>query len=602
MTREDAGLPYWLTHPTVISEETGDAVHKKDTGSASSNESVFAQKVLDALGLERLFPVQAAVHSRLRSPDCGDLCVMAATGSGKTLAYAIPIVETLCQRQVRRLRALILVPTRDLVRQVESVMQSVVEVSGTELVCGQDYLVTTPGKLLDLLSGTGAGNAGANASAGTENAGANASTGTGNAGANVSTGPSAGTGNAGANASAGPSAGANASTGPSTGTGQPGASTEPGSSTHYSSRANAVSLRHLRFLVIDEADRLLDQTWQDWCKVLMGRLQSDRQSVCNASFDSLPWKGSLKKLLFSATITKNPAKLAPLQLERPMLLSVTAASLTTPSRLREAFLLIRDEEHKLPVLFDLLEGHVPASVTRVLIFVRAVKSVTRLSRLLAAVLPTWETFAFHGALSAERRSETLGGFERASRRSVLVASDAAARGLDLRGLTLVISYDCPSSVAAYVHRCGRVARAGAVGYAVTFATVSEKQSFADDVLVRSLNRRICAAPYDAIGANDSVLEELDEIVAAERTEMAMCRGVHRSANVAGNAVDSGAESDISDDSAHLSSPAAAVAPAMSHSSTQTTQLLRKTVYKIVPPEDAIYEHWQPSLQEALNVL
>ena len=141
------GLPKWLANPLIISSST-------TASPADTDPSDCA--LFDALGIEGLFPFQSFVRERLRCKNKEgdrDLCVSAPTGSGKTLAYVLPIVEKLRVRVVGKLRALVVVPTRDLIPQVEDTFRAVSEAYGCEnkIKNGVDYLVTTPGKLISTL-------------------------------------------------------------------------------------------------------------------------------------------------------------------------------------------------------------------------------------------------------------------------------------------------------------------------------------------------------------------------------------------------------------------------------------------------------------------
>lgn len=391
-----SGLPRWLACPTVI-ESSFEVVHPPNDEDAA---------VFEALGIEGLFPFQQEVRERFGSkhPEGRrDLCVSAPTGSGKTLAYVLPIVEGLKDRIVGRLRALVVVPTRDLVPQVEETFRSVCEAFGClHLRSGVDYLVTTPGKLIVQLP--------------------------------------------------------------------------------------EMQLASLKYLVVDEADRLLDQSFQEWLPQLLNTLKrEDNKNV--VTFDSEAWGSSVQKLLFSATLTTNPAKIAPLHLHRPLYLSLSSndnnTKLMTPSTLKEAMVVFEGpEEMKPAVLVEVLERILPqltqkeggGDCERVLCFTKSVSSTHRLTKLVGLLCPGLRISAFHGHLSPESRSTLLRDFASGAIQ-VLVGSDAMARGLDIANVQGVINYDLPGFAGTYVHRVGRTARAGAAGWAVSITPASQTRHF-----------------------------------------------------------------------------------------------------------------------------
>lgn len=407
------GLPKWLANPVVISTSSGPA-------NVSPDDAVL----FESLGIEGLFPFQAHVRDRLRlkHPEGPrDLCVSASTGSGKTLAYVLPVVEGLKGRVVGRLRALVVVPTRDLVRQVEETFRWVCEAydCGSVLQKDVDYLVTTPGKLITSLP--------------------------------------------------------------------------------------SLQLSSLKFLVVDEADRLLDQSFQEWLPQLLNALKPE-MAGCDEVFDSGAWgdnnDGHVQKLLFSATLTTNPAKIAPLRLHRPLYLTVRAddqkgdVELATPETLKETMVVFNGAEELKPgVLIEVLEEVLPRVSGEggirggVLCFTKSVTSTQRLTRLLNVMRPELRVSAFHGTLSDTDRSGLLDAFS-SGRVEVLVGSDAMARGLDLKqSVRWVVNYDMPMFAVTYVHRVGRTARAGHEGWATTILPASQTRHF-KKMLTGGLGKRI----------------------------------------------------------------------------------------------------------------
>lgn len=389
-----------------------------------------------------------------------DLCVSAPTGSGKTLAYSIPIVTLLKERIVIRLRALIVLPTRDLVSQVKETLEQLCK--GTGLRVGTttgaqsfaqeqallideaskesklDILITTPGRLIDHLDET------------------------------------------------------------------------PG-----------FTLQHLRFLVIDEADRLLGQSFQDWAQRLRSSIEGQTDSLSstkaalsthqlqklhrptfNAACDPSEAKPVVQKLLFSATLTREPGKLSELGLRDPVFIDVrdevregegvtsSAGQFTLPATLQEYMLVVPTSLKPLYLIHLLLNppksDNAGQGMRRTLIFTKSVDSSLRLVRLLNLFLEAQQhgtkdasklrVADYSSDLSPARRRELLASF-RSDQLDILVASDLISRGIDLPLVENVISYDVPIDVAKYVHRVGRTARAGRVGKSWSLVESQEARHF-----------------------------------------------------------------------------------------------------------------------------
>ena len=262
--------------------------------------------------------------------------------------------------------------------------------------------------------------------------------------------------------------------------------------------AKQMDLAALEWLVIDEADRLLEHSNQStWLPDLLTRL-SVRSSVLGA-----PWQIKTRKLLFSATLTKNPAKLAPLALTRPELMVVRGgaevedATMATPDSLHEGLVVVVGREvdsWKLPALVHILK-ECQVFARRALIFTRSTEAAERLAAVLKATVADWNNgqvdafvSAFHAHLTPPQRTAILHEFP-IREKSILVTSDALARGIHLPGVDLVINYDCPAFSSTYIHRVGRTARAGAHGVALTMVT-QEGVQFARRLLELQLGKRV----------------------------------------------------------------------------------------------------------------
>ena len=552
-TNEDeASLPMWMraAHASVIAPKT-----------PSAKELGLDGRLLAALkrmGVRRCFPVQAAVIPVVLAAHAGrcaaDVCVCAPTGSGKTLAYALPVVQALLPRVVTRLRALVLLPTRGLAAQVHAIFSALVSgtplrvglaaahegisfereraglvthtaaISGSRAAPGSavDILVATPGRLVEHLQCTGGG----------------------------------------------------------------------------------FTLQHLQWLVVDEADRLISHNYQGWLERVLDSAHSEPSSSvamphsqggaiadffapgADAHFTYRPRLGSaasharapplaahsqeppLLKLLFSATLTRSAAKLAPLRLCRPRYFCVPGARYATPATLREWMITCADANEKPKLLVALLrrvlsraeaaettedvsgahkeaeegvaDGDEPAQdeagawpqdaleaeesllapdgtdaegldggpslagADKVIVFTSSLESTHRLTRLLQLML-RMEVGEFSSAVPPRERTALLKTFA-SKRLRVLVASDAMARGMDVDGVDVVVNYDPPANIKGYVHRVGRTARAGRSGTSYTLLRTAEVHHFKRSMAKASKPWRPLELP-DQQAALDSVSPE-----------------------------------------------------------------------------------------------
>ncbi|KAF5326822.1 hypothetical protein D9619_004453 [Psilocybe cf. subviscida] len=450
----------------------------KDDGGTRLSEKL--RNRLRDIGITELFAVQTALLPFLLPPTKAlyspfnppqDVCVSAPTGSGKTLAYVLPIIETLTPRIVTRLRALIVLPTRDLVAQVRETIE--VLSKGTKLKVGTatgqhsfaqeqsqlvqdpntglqggsskvDILICTPGRLIDHIVGT----------------------------------PN-------------------------------------------------LSLQHLRFLVIDEADRLLAQSFQGWLAQVLAAthpgsakaIVSDSVTSSNSLMDFMtpdglaptfsdgfpsnissfflePKESSCQKLLFSATLTSDPGKITSLNLRKPKyfivqgrtdkdsdsdLLDVVMEKFTMPETLKE-HMIVTESSQKPLMFFHLVHAH---EVTNALVFTKSAESTTRLVRLFdffedeqgrANKTVPLVARAYSSDLPANERKSILEQFK-SQKIHILVCSDLISRGIDISHVSHVVSYDVPVDMRKYVHRVGRTARAGREGDAWTLVEEQEARYF-----------------------------------------------------------------------------------------------------------------------------
>ena len=334
-------------------------------------------QTLTELGYETPTPIQASAIPVVLAGR--DLMAGAQTGTGKTAAFVLPILQQLLTMpreadEGRPIRALVLVPTRELAVQVhESVLRygqgtgltSALVYGGVSIAAqvealknGVDLLIATPGRLLDHL------------------------------------------------------------------------------------RQGALSLSWLGHLVFDEADRMLDMGFMDEIKALLRQIPADRQT-----------------LLFSATCDDNLFALSRVLLRDPELIEVATRN-TTAAEVEQRIYAV-DGDRKLALVEHLLKvkGWAPA-----LIFSRTRQGADQLAQRLGKA--GINALAFHGDLSQGAREKVLQEFKAGSLQA-LVATDVAARGLDIQELNYVINLEFPHQPEDYVHRIGRTGRAGNKGLAIT---------------------------------------------------------------------------------------------------------------------------------------
>ncbi|KAM5192563.1 ATP-dependent RNA helicase DDX51 [Mantella aurantiaca] len=442
-------LPQWLAKPSVVHREIKqNLVPIQDVPGLHPRLA----KKLEANKVQSFFPVQAEViPAILESCTHGfllgrggyrpsDICVSAPTGSGKTLAFVLPIVQVLMQRVVCEVRALVMLPTKELAQQVCKVFNIYVDGTGLKvvLVAGHksfakeqeslvvkkvfgfcslaDILVCTPGRLVDHIQQT-----------------------------------------------------------------------------------EGFTLRHLRFLVIDEADRMIDSMNQDWLphvtkavfkvhsdapSMLFARKEYAVSTVANSIQCQIP----LQKLLFSATLTHNPEKLQQLGLYQPRLFSsvhkqphkdtaespeepLSSANFSLPEGLTHYYIPCNLNSKPLILLHFLLT----LRFSRVLCFTNSRESSHRLF-LLVKLFGQTAVAEFSSRLSPGERKKTLKEFEQ-GKLQLLISTDATARGIDIKGVKCVINYDAPQFIRTYIHRVGRTARAGKAGLAFTMLLKIQEQRY-----------------------------------------------------------------------------------------------------------------------------
>ena len=339
------------------------------------------------LGFTAPTPIQtAAIPAVLRG---ADVLATAQTGSGKTAAFALPLMQLLQaepQHTPKRVRALILVPTRELAAQVGEVMRRIAQTLSTPcriavvfggvsinpqmmaLRGGADVLVATPGRLLDLVG------------------------------------------------------------------------------------SNALKLACVNTLVLDEADRLLDLGFADELAKVLALMPAKRQN-----------------LFFSATFPPEVEALANSLLQAPVRIDIASTDENDPVILQRAIAV--DENKRTQLLRHLVKEN---NWQRVLVFV----ATKYAAEMVAEKLYRGGVYAtrFHGELSQGARTQVLQEFK-TEQWEVLVTTDLAARGIDIKRMPVVVNYDLPRSAVDYVHRIGRTGRAGESGLAISFVTKDSEAHF-----------------------------------------------------------------------------------------------------------------------------
>jgi len=216
----------------------------------------------------------------------------------------------------------------------------------------------------------------------------------------------------------------------------------------------ACRLDRVEVFILDEADRMLDMGFIPDVRRIVAKVPKTRQTA-----------------LFSATMPSTVAKLANEMLDAPVRVEVAPAA-TTAERVDQRVLFV-PKDKKRSLLTELLANE---DLARVLIFTRTKHNANRVAQHLerTGVMAS----AIHGNKSQSARQKALDGF-RAGRLRALVATDIAARGIDVDGVTHVINFDLPNEPESYVHRIGRTARAGASGMAISFCDGEERAYLRD---------------------------------------------------------------------------------------------------------------------------
>lgn len=213
-----------------------------------------------------------------------------------------------------------------------------------------------------------------------------------------------------------------------------------------------VSLADVKIVVMDEADRMFDMGFMPAIKKIFEACPRERQTM-----------------LFSATMPPDIMKLAAAYMQLPVRVEVAVAG-TTAERVAQELIFVKKEDK-----LKLLEKVLHETKGSILVFSRTKHGARKMTH---ALVTAGHTAAeIHSDRSLAQRRAALEGFKR-GRFRVLVATDIAARGIDVKGIELVVNYDLPDSAEDYVHRIGRTGRAGMEGHAIAFATPDQRRDVA----------------------------------------------------------------------------------------------------------------------------
>lgn len=234
-----------------------------------------------------------------------------------------------------------------------------------------------------------------------------------------------------------------------------------------------VSLSAVQILVLDEADRMLDMGFAPQLNKVLRAVPKERQTM-----------------LFSATIPSEIIKLARQHMKLPINIEIAPSGTAPEKVVQEVFFIEKEAKSRLLEVI-LAEYHGP-----VLVFTRTKHGARKLTRNLRAT--GHSTTEIHSDRTQAQRNDALSGFKSGKYR-VMVATDIAARGIDVVGIELVVNYDLPSHTQDYVHRIGRTARAGMAGRAISFATFEQRSDVNDiERLIRTglAIKQVPALPFD----------------------------------------------------------------------------------------------------------
>ncbi len=374
---------------TAVAEATSPAT--TENPQVLFNDFNISQRLKDRLAQAK-YSVPTPVQARAIPPalEGHDVLATAATGTGKTLSFLIPMIERMDRapldapapgkKQLKPIRSLILLPTRELAMQVLENYSKIQPQAKHEsvLVCGglsegaqldalrrgPRLVVATPGRLEDYL------------------------------------------------------------------------------------KRGEISLRHVEMLVLDEVDRMLDMGFLPAIRRIVGALPKTRQTMC-----------------YSATLDANIGEIVCDYVQKPVRIEVGSTSKPNERVELRAYMVMQDQK------LGLLEKMLNEDAGTYLVFSRTKHGADRIGRKLEKL--GYETSIIHGDRSQSQRTAALKAFATGKSR-ILVATDVAARGIDISHIAHVVNYDLPNASDDFVHRIGRTGRASATGVATTFVMPQER--------------------------------------------------------------------------------------------------------------------------------
>jgi ATP-dependent RNA helicase RhlE len=341
-------------------------------------------KAIEDYGYEVATPIQErAIPSILLRKD---VLGCAQTGTGKTGAFALPLIQSILDKEDGNIKILIITPTRELAIQIRdnfriygkyTKIKAAVVLGGVHqnhqievLKKGVDVLIATPGRLLDLIN------------------------------------------------------------------------------------QRYIKLNNVQTVVLDEADTMLDMGFINDIKKIFEKMNHDKQV-----------------LLFSATMPDAIKKLADQFLKNPININVSPVS-STVDKIEQRLYYV-DKSNKINLLLSILKKE---DIKSALIFTRTKHGANKLAELLRK--NSHDTEVIHGNKSQSARVNALANFK-SGKTKIMVATDIAARGIDISELSHVINYEIPNPAETYVHRIGRTARAGLSGVAISLSDIDEKAHIQD---------------------------------------------------------------------------------------------------------------------------
>lgn len=261
-------------------------------------------------------------------------------------------------------------------------------------------------------------------------------------------------------------------------------------------RRKTVNLSHVQTLVLDEADEMLDMGFLDDINSIINQIPQKRQT-----------------LLFSATMPTEILKIGKRFMSHPEIVKIKNQQLTAD--LVDQFYIKVRENEKFDIMTRILDVQSPELA---IVFGRTKRRVDELSR--GLITRGYNAAGIHGDLSQQQRSAVLKKF-RNGELDILVATDVAARGLDISGVSHVYNYDIPQDPESYVHRIGRTGRAGHQGISVTFVTQLEMDYLR--VIEKLTKKRMLPMrpPTEKeafVGQMESAMEEVEDLISRTDTD------------------------------------------------------------------------------------